>query len=105
MLSIECGGGPRVAKEEVQELGGFPVSLISLLPSCAPTLAPAASPLLDPGSVGSIQGTDITYLTALHCLVPAPKLKRNFFVRKSNQEEGEKGIRAGSERYLLEEKL
>ena len=85
-----------------------PASLISLLPFMCPTPSPsfpAEALLLDPGSVGGIQGTDITYLTALHCSVPVPKLKRNFFVRKLNQEEGEKEIRAGSERYLLEEKL
>ena len=82
-------------------------SLISLLPSIPATPSPnfpAEALLLDPGSVGVIQGTYITCLTALHCLMPVSKLKRNFFVRKLNQEEGEKEIRAGSERYLLEEK-
>ena len=108
VLSTECGGGPRVARRRFKSLEAAPASLISLLPFMCPTPSPsfpAEALLLDPGSVGGIQGTDITYLTALHCSVPAPKLKRNFFVRKLNQEEGEKEIRAGSERYLLEEKL
>ena len=107
VLSIECSG-PRVARRRYKSLEAAPASLISLLPSIPPTPSPnfpAEALLLDPDSVGVIQGTYITYLTALHCLMPVSKLKRNFFVRKLNQEEGEKEISAGSERYLLEGKL
>lgn len=109
VLSIERGGGSGVARRRCRSLEAAPASVISLLPSMLPTPSPnipAEALLLDPGSVGVIQGTDITSSNSTqNCLVPVSKLKRNFFVRKLNWEEGEKEIRAGSERYLLEEEL
>ena len=109
VLSIERGGGSGVARRRYKSLEAAPASVISLLPSVLPTPSsniPAEALLLDPGSMGVIQGTDITSSNSTqNCLVPVSKLKRNFFVRKLNWEEGEKEIRAGSERSLLEEEL
>ena len=108
-LSVECGGGSGVARRGYKSLKAAPASVISPLPSMPPTPSssiPAEALLLDPGSTGVIQGTDITSSNSTqNCLVPVSKLKRNFFVKKLNWEEGEKEIRAGSERPPLEEEL